>query len=161
RMNREVEMRRAAMFLLLVTLAGPARAAAHKSPPGLLEAGIDLARTEEALNAGDLIREFELMQMRNLWVRVKVPKLDRSVRLNLTLTSPRGDVFYEVNRTFGRVPRDTMSPAPGGKSSITTFQARRIAGGWGLDLPVPIAGNVFQRYPTPGVWRVAARLSGS
>src|SRR5262249_15207242 len=57
RMNREVEMRRAAMFLLLVTLAGPARAAAHKSPPGLLEAGIDLARTEEALNAGDLIRE--------------------------------------------------------------------------------------------------------
>jgi hypothetical protein len=149
------------ILLLALTVLTQGRATALAKPKGSARAGIQLAQAEEGLDAGQSLASFDLFQTRDLWIRVTVPKLDQVSSLNLTFTGPRGDVFYETNRFFTRAAQSSIERGSDGKHPLTYFQAKHVPGGFGLDQPIPIAGNVFQRYPTPGVWTIKARLSGS
>jgi hypothetical protein len=156
-------MRHTVMLFLLILLAGfgQGRAAGVPKSAGPIEAGIELANSEQGLESGQIVTEFDVFGTRDLWVRVRVPKIDSPTLLNLTFTTPRGDVYYETNSYFSRLPRVTTRRPTGADHPVTVFQARRLPGGYGLDLSIPITGSVFQRYPIPGIWTVRARLSGS
>jgi len=156
-------MRRNLTLFLLVLLAsfGQGRAAGPPKPTGPIEAGIGLASSEQGLESGQTVKEFDLFGTRDLWIRVKVPKIDSPTLLNLTFTTPRGDIYYETNSYFSRLPRVTTGRPSGADHPVTVFQARHLPGGYGLDQSIPITGSVFQRYPIPGIWTVRARLSGS
>ncbi len=155
-------MRRGEILIFLALLIGfsPGQAAGPPNPAGPLELGMELASSEKALDSGRVTTEFNLFALRDLWVRVKVPKIGPASLLNLTFTTPRGEVFYETNRFFSHRPQVTTMRLPGQDHPVTVFPAKRLARGFGLDLPIPIAGSVFQRYPHFGAWVVQAKLSG-
>ena len=151
-----------ALFLLTITLMPGVGSAASPGPPrsGLRDEGIDLSDSAGGLDQGATSRIFNLMQLRDLWVRVKVNRMPRTARLTLTFVDPRGEVFYETNVLYTRDSRANEMRVPGASHTATSFPARHVPGGLALDQSIPIGAGVFMRYPQPGTWLVRAALEG-
>lgn len=155
-------MRRNRMWVVLILWSAVSRLASAAAPsPPAVKPGLEFAVSEAALEQGAASNDFDFSALRDLWVRVKVPKLSRTTEIQLTFLTPRGETFYETTRYFSRLPQAAVARIPGADHPVTVMPARRIRGGYALDLPVPVAGSVFLRYPAPGKWWVRATLAES
>ena len=122
--------------------------------------GIELAAQEQELAQGATASQFNVMQLRDLWVSVKLGKMPKTATLDLAFISPRGETFYETRLFYSRDSKIKSVRPAGGAAPASVLPARRLPGGYALDQPIPIAGSVFVRYPTPGIWTVRATVSG-
>ena len=156
-------MRRSRMWIVLVLWsAASSRLASGAAPaPPAVKPGLEFAVSETALAQGAVSSDFDFSALRDLWVRVRLPKLPRTTEIDLTFLTPHGETFYETTRYFSRLPQAAVARIPGADHPVTVMPARRIRGGYALDLPVPVAGSVFLRYPAPGKWMVRATLAES
>ncbi len=151
----------AARPVLLVLALLVCRESAGLAPSAAvpLREGIVFASSEAALDHGLADTQFDFLELRDLWVRVKVRRLSPLVTLKLTFTSPGGTPFYETTLLYTTDPnvrRGTLNGAP-----ASALQTKHTPGGFALDYPVPIAGTVFQRYPKPGSWLVQAQIEST
>jgi hypothetical protein len=144
---------------LMLTLA-MAAAAGHPEAAGRHADGIVMAISQQGLEQAAPFPSFDLMRLRDLWVRLQVQRMPKTARLDLVFTSPRGEAFYQTSLFFSRDPKLTSMSIAGSDHAVTVFPARKVAGGYALDQVVPIAGSVFTRYPIPGTWVVQATVSG-
>ncbi len=155
-------MSRLAVFLLsaLILVRSDSAATAESPTRGAhFEEGIELASSEAALEGDEATKQFDLFELRDLWVRVKVHRPPRLVTLKLTFSDPDGTPLYETTllyTTDPKVHRGMINGAP-----ASALQAKRIPGGVAFDHPVPIDGTVFQRYPKPGSWLVKAEIEST
>jgi hypothetical protein len=151
-----------ALFLLTITFPPGVGAAAAPAPPrgASRDEGIELSDSAGGLDQGATSRSFNLMELRDLWVRVKVNRMPRTAMLTLTFINPRGEVFYETNVLYSHDTRAREVRVPGASHTITAFPARPVPGGFALDQSIPIGSGVFMRYPQPGTWLVRATLEG-
>jgi len=147
-------------FLLVAVLlaAGvPGTGSSTPASPSGFDKGMRFATSREGLDQG-FSGAFDFAHLRDLWIRVQVAKLPRTAALHVALLTPEGRAFYETSRNFSRLPEVTLAKPPNADHEVTVFPAKRIQGGFALDLSVPVAGSIFVRYPSPGVWTVQARL---
>ncbi len=156
---------RTTRIILIVTMlcAGLSRLAAG-APPAAPHAkpSLELAASEAALEQGAVASNFDFSALRVLWIRVKVPKLSPTTEIDVALINPRGETFYETTRYFSRLPQAATTARISGRDRpVTVMPAQKIRGGYALDLPVPVAGSVFLRYPAPGRWMVRATFAQS
>jgi hypothetical protein len=151
-----------ALLLLSITFLPGVGTAAAPAPPrgGPRDEGIVLSASAEGLDGGVTSERFNLMQLRDLWVRVKVNRMPRTARLTLTFVDPRGEVFYETNVLYSHDSRANEMRVPGASHTVTSFPSRHVPGGLALDQSIPIGAGVFMRYPQPGTWLVRATLEG-
>jgi len=149
-----------------VVMLSVATALAGGPPAGNPEAagrateGIVLAGSQEGLGHAAMFPSFDLMRLRDLWVRVHVQRMPKTARLDLVLTNPRGEAFYQTSLIFSRDPKVKSAALDGSDHPVTVFPARKVPGGYALDQVIPIMGSVFTRYPAPGTWVVQANVSG-
>lgn len=155
-------MRRLAPLLLsALTFLGHAPDAARAQSRGAhFQEGIELSSSEAGLEQGAVSTRFNLLELRDLWIRVRVARMPHISLLRLTFTSPRGEVFYETKLLYSREPRAMEVQVQGVPHLRTAFPAKRVPGGYALDQPIPIGAGVFMRYPQPGTWLVQATLDG-
>ena len=156
-MNRLAALLLAALVLLSCGTATAADAARRGAP---FQEGIELASSVEGLEQGDVSTSFSLLELRDLWIRVKVARMAHTALLTLTFTTPRGEVFYETRQLYTREPHATQVRIPSVRHPVTAFPAKRLHGGVALDQPIPIGAGVFMRYPQAGTWLVQATLDG-
>jgi len=143
-------------MLCIAGLVGLAAGAPPETPH--VKPTLEFAASEAALEQGAVSNDFDFSALRDLWIRVRVPKLSPTTEIDLAFITPGGEIFYETTRYFSRVPQAATTRVPGRDHPVTAMPARRIRGGYTLDMPVPVAGSVFTRYPAPGGWTVRARL---
>lgn len=139
---------------------GPGAAVGAQPRGGHFQEGIVLASSEEGLEQGAGSTSFNLLDLRDLWIRVGVSRMPQTSLLRLTFTSPRGEVFYETSVLYTRDSRATEVHRKGAPHSTTAFPVKRLPGGFALDQPIPISTGAFTRYPRPGLWLVRATLEG-
>jgi hypothetical protein len=123
--------------------------------PAPFQEGIDLASAQELLDHGGAATQFDLSTVSTLWVRVKLHAAAGVVAVRLNFVGPQGGSVFETSLQF---TTDASYRAMPGTPSL--FVARPLAGGFGLDYPIPIAGTVFTRFPKPGAWTVEATIGG-
>lgn len=155
--------RRSLLWVLALLVCGISTGvtAAEGSPRGgPFEEGIALASSERGLEEGANSTSFNLLELRDLWVRVNVARLPRTSVLALTFTSPRGEIFHETRVLYSRETRAMDMRLPGASRSVTAFPAKPLAGGFALDQAIPIGIGAFVQYPQPGTWRIQATLDG-
>jgi hypothetical protein len=133
--------------------------APNPTPTNPFSEGIDLSFAEWALDQGVTSTSFDFLQIRDLWVRVKVAGMEKIVTLQLNFISPTGSTFYSMSQLYTPDPSVTTGIMNNVPSSA--LLAKAMTGGYALDYPVPISGTVFQRYPTPGAWTVKASVDGT
>lgn len=148
------------LAVLLPTFA-EVRAAARPAPAIPFVQEIQLAASQADLEAGPLLTEANFASLRDLWIRVMISKMPPTTLLKLSFVTPAGKPFYETSRFFSRLPQVTSTVVPGDGRPAVVYSARKLPGGYALDLPVAIAGSVFLRYPTPGTWSVQVRVGDS
>ena len=119
------------------------------------------ASSQSELDTGPLLTEANFARQRDIWIRVMVSRMPPTTLLGLTFITPEGQPFYETNRFFSRLPQVASTVVPGGQRPDVVYQARKVPGGYALDLPIAIAGSVFLRYPSPGNWTVQAKVGNS
>jgi hypothetical protein len=153
-------LRLLALLWLLPALAegGAAAPSAHAVPS---VPAIQFASSQPELDTGPFLAEANFARQRDLWVRVMVAKMPPTTLLGLTFLTPDGQPFYETNRYFSRLPEVASTVVPGGQRPAVVYRARKLPGGYALDLPIAIAGSVFLRYPAPGTWTVQATVGDS
>lgn len=151
-----------ALFLLTITLLPGVGSAAAPAPPrgAPRDEGIELSDSAGGLDQGTTSGSFNLMQLRDLWVRVKVSRMPRTAMLTLTFINPHGEVFYETNVLYSHDARAKEVRVQGARHTVTAFPARPVPGGFALDQSIPIGTGVFMRYPQPGTWLIRATLEG-
>jgi hypothetical protein len=148
------------LLLLLPVFAG-GRAAAPSVAAVPFAPTILFASSQSELDTGPLLTEANFARQRDLWIRVMVSSMPPTTQLGLSFITPEGQPFYETNRFFSRLPQVTSTRAPGGQRPAVVYRARKLPGGYALDLPIAIAGSVFLRYPAPGTWTVQAKVGDS
>ncbi len=148
------------LSVYLLAGIGSGQAAAPPRSEGVFVEGIELAAQEQDLARGVASSRFNLMQLRDLWVRVKVARIPKTAAFDLAFISPRGERFYETRLYYSRDPKVSSVRQSGTDQPATVLPARRLPGGFALDQPIPIAGGVFVRYPIPGTWVVRATVTG-
>lgn len=146
------------LVLAAALLAGAAAAAPPASHSTPFREGIEFASSEAALEDATGT-QFDFLELRDLWVRVKVRQPSRLVTVTLTFTSPSGTAFYETTLLYATDPRVRTGRINGAPASA--LPAKRIPSGFALDYPVPIAGSVFQRFSKPGSWKVQAQVGSA
>ena len=149
------------ILLLLLPVFAEGRAAAPSARAVPFAQAIQFASSQSELDTGPLLTEANFARQRDLWIRVTVSKMPPTTLLGLTFTTPAGQPFYETNRYFSRLPQVASTVVPGGQRPDVVYQARKVPGGYALDLPIAIAGSVFLRYPAPGTWTVQAKVGDS
>jgi hypothetical protein len=113
-----------------------------------------------AVAGADAPRRFNFAFVRDLWVRVTVPRVLRVSVLELSFRAPDGQIFYQDRFPFTIDDRVRMAMVPGAASPTPAHPAHPIPGGYALDRPVAIAGSVFEKYPQRGLWRIEATVEG-
>jgi len=146
----------ALLWLLPAFAEGAAAAPSAHAVPSVPD--IQFASSQPELDTGPLLAEANFAHQRDLWVRVRVAKMPPTTLLGLTFLTPDGQPFYETNRYFSRLPEVASTIVPGGFRPEVVYRARKLPGGYALDLPIAIAGSVFLRYPAPGTWTVQATI---
>jgi hypothetical protein len=156
-------MRRLRLLILLLLLPAFAegRAAAPSGPAVPFAPTILFASSQAELDTGSLVTEANFARQRDLWIRVMVSRMPPTTLLGLSFITPDGQPFYETNRFFSRLPQVASTRVTGGQRPAVVYQARKLPGGYALDLPIAIAGSVFLRYPAPGTWTVQAKVGDS
>ena len=131
-----------------------------ETPPPVVEGELVLAPTANALAAGLVGKQFDMSELRELWVRVKVPQLAHVTTVKFVFIDPMGQPFYEDNMAFSVNPTmQTMDPGSG-SVALNVHAATVVPGGYALDRPIAIAGSIFQRTPRYGSWVVEATVGG-
>jgi hypothetical protein len=154
-------VRNAPATVAMLWVCGLSGLAATAPPAPRVKPTLELAVSEAALEQGAASDDFDFSALRDLWLRVTLPKLSQTEEIDVAFLTPRGEIFYETTRYFSRLPQVAVTKVPGRDRPATVMPARKIRGGYALDLPVPVAGSVFTRYPTPGRWTVRVRLAQS
>ena len=149
------------ILLLLLPVFAEGRAAAPPGPAVPFAPTILFASSQAELDTGSLVTEANFARQRDLWIRVMVSRMPPTTLLGLSFITPDGQPFYETNRFFSRLPQVASTRVPGGQRPAVVYQARKLPGGYALDLPIAIAGSVFLRYPAPGTWTVQAKVGDS
>jgi len=139
------------------TSGGPAPGA---NVPAPLTASITLGRSVADLESGAQPTMFPFGEMRDLWVRVKVPDMPHLTTLTLLLKTPSGDVFDGDAQFYSADP--TMNVTQGGMGmDAPVLRAIKIDGGYQLDRALPVGGTPLQRTPrADGTWGVEAKING-
>jgi hypothetical protein len=133
-----------------------------KTPPPPFQSEILLtADARENFDLGITASSFRLHDVRDLWVRVKVPSMPKVATLSLTFVNPLGELFYEDNTLFTTDASVQMSDDIIMHHPVPTLPATPLKGGFALDRIVPIAGSIFHRVPIrDGAWGVTASVEG-
>lgn len=125
-----------------------------------LQATLQFSDSQMSMGAGMMSKSFNFSHLRDLWVRVTVPALPRTAKLQLKFINPRGEVFFEDSAYYspdGAAGGMNMQGAPQG---MTVRPAGKVGTSFTLDRVIPIGGSVFQRFPEAGSWVVEAQLDG-
>jgi hypothetical protein len=146
------------LVLAAALVAGPTAAAPPASHGAPFREGIEFASSEAALEDATAT-EFDFLELRDLWVRIKVRRPSQLVTVKLTFTSPSGAPFYEATLLYATDPRVRTGRINGAPTSV--LPVKRVPSGFALDYPVPIAGSVFQRFSEPGSWKVQAQVGSA
>ena len=126
---------------------------------GRFQQGIQLSDSQRTLHSRASAR-FDLGDLHELWVRVRVAQMPAVSMLNIKLFSPRGFLHYETNSAFSTDPAMRSIEVAGAPHAISVHPARAVPGGFELDLSIAVAGTVLTRYPKTGTWQVTATLEG-
>jgi hypothetical protein len=126
--------------------------------PAPFVAGIELSSSEELLDHGVNGTTFDFAHLRNLIVRVKLAKMPAMAMAEVTFTAPGGERVYETHVPFSPDPDTNTMTMPGAEHPLTVLTARPVAGGYYLDVTVPVLGTTFTRDMKPGPWRVEATV---
>jgi hypothetical protein len=131
-------------------------------PPEPFRPGISLSVSEAGLENGAVADRFDLRQVRDLYVRVKVADMPYLAKRALTFINPVGEVFFEEVAAFSVDPTMNVMDETGSGVDTAVTTAKRIPKGWALDRPVPIGGTIFERVPIPdGDWQIQAVVTGT
>jgi hypothetical protein len=130
--------------------------------PQPLTPGLSLSSSEGGLEAGVVGHQFNFGQLRDLWVRATMPSIGPVATEHLTFLNPLGELMFETTRAFSLDPAMQEMPMPGKSSPMTVFRAKPIAGGYAIDVGLPVWGTTFTRYPTTAVgdWQIKAEIDG-
>ena len=141
-------------------ISGPATVPKPQAAP---TGNLLFAETGAGLNNNVTSTQFNFVTLRDLWVRTVISGMPPStpVVLHLVFSNPLGEAFYHDNVPFGATPGMTPMQMPGAMypSDVRTATVLQT-GGYALDRAVPIAGSVFQRFPSDGDWTVQATVDG-
>jgi hypothetical protein len=167
------------MRIVIVTLALLA-AACELSPPSGEPASLALSPPADLLLLATSREEldtpataFKLFALRDLWFRVRVPSLSSKGAsvVELSFTSPQGEVFYQDHFSFARVAASNLGERstarigdptlPRHDPPVTVHAATSKRGRFHLEHFVPIGGSVFQRYPLKGSWTLQAKVDNN
>jgi|GEM_PF-6281696 len=131
---------------------------ASVAPP--VVSSITLGRSMGDLESGVQPTSFPFGDMRDLWVRVKVPDMPHLATMTILLKTPNGAVFDGDSQFYSADP--TMNVTQGGMGmDAPVLRAVKIDGGYQLDRALPVGGTALQRTPrADGTWGVEAKLSG-
>jgi hypothetical protein len=132
-------------------------------PPPVVpfQAGIELSSSEALLQNSVTSTRFNFLQLRDLWVRVKLPPIAQLSTLYLGLTEPNGSVAYQTTLQISPDPSMQTMTMPGAMHPVTVLHAKPIPGGVAFDRSIPIAGTVITRnYLNAGTWIITARSGG-
>jgi hypothetical protein len=149
--------------LFALVLAGCAGGGTAPDPtPMPIKPAVQLSGSEVGLETGTLSTGYNFGDLRDLWVRVALPTLPPVAKVKLVFLNPRGETVMETTVPFSADPNITKMAMPNMDHLATVFRAKKIAGGYALDYPIPVLGSVMTRYPTVGVgtWVVQARVEG-
>jgi hypothetical protein len=149
------------LWLVFASLALPASVVLASPDAAPFREGIEFASSQAALEQSKSATRFDFLAVRDLWVRVKVRGLPPLATLKLTFSSPNGTPFYETTLLYTTKTDPKERGGAQGGAAANALRATRIPGGFALDYPVPIAGTVFQRFPTPGGWKVEAQIEST
>jgi hypothetical protein len=123
-------------------------------------AGMVFASERRLLDAGPHLKRIVLDDQRDLWLRMKVPDMNRLELVSITFIRPGGHAFYETTVPYSSDPGMREMEMAGALHPIAVHPATRITGGYLLDHLIPISGTVFSRRPFPGLWLVRAVAAG-
>ena len=159
--SAEMTMRTRWIALSLVAALAACKEATPVTPPTpAVEGALQLAPSAEMFDHGGAATRFDLGALRELWVRVKVPRLEQTTAVKLVFIDKLGQPFYEDNAAYAlQASTQGMNPGNGGVQ-LNVHAATVVPGGYALDRPIAIAGSVFQRHPSYGMWRVEATVTG-
>jgi hypothetical protein len=136
---------------------------APQPQPQPFQAGITLSDSQGRLAANIASKNFNFGALPVLWVRTSVEKMSNPSTVSLEFLNPKGEVAYEHSSPFSNDPNFNSMPMPGMDHDQTVFQAQPLAGGWGLDVPIPVIGSAIARFPTvcTGTWMLRSRVDGA
>src|SRR5262245_15022181 len=95
-------------------------------PPVPLKAGITMSATQLLLDNGITSKDFNFAQLRELWVRVTVPKVSEMPMMRLAFTNPKGELIYETTSPFTTKSDVTSMPMPGLDHAISVRQVKPL-----------------------------------
>jgi hypothetical protein len=125
------------------------------------ETGLTFGDNRGLLMSGQSQSSFNFVTLRTLFVRVIVSAVPDSTIMHLTFTNPRGEIFYQDNAPFSTGSAgSTMMPGMDHPSQVTPV-VKLPNGKFALDRGIPIAGSIFQRYPSDGDWPVQAAIDNA
>ena len=144
----------AAAFLLVFALGS-----SHAGENPVRE-GIVLAASQPALESGSDETSFNFAHLRDLWVRVNLVGMPRSLQLNLRLIDPQGTLIYEASVPYTSDPTMTTIDSPGAGHPVAVFPAKTRRSGVALDYALPVSGGVVTRYLSEGAWTLDVEAGG-
>lgn len=129
--------------------------------PASYDTGVTFADSRGMLMGGQSQSSFNFATLRTLFVRVIVSAVPDTTIMHLTFTNPRGEIFYQDNAPFSTAGAGSTSmpgmQSPSMVTPIVKLPNQKLA----LDRGIPIAGSIFQRYPSDGDWSVQAAIDGA
>ena len=161
-------------FLVLLLAASACSAGGPTTPPpgastsapsvvreaAPLAPGLYFATAPELLEHGVFTDKVNFADLRDLFIRLRVPRMPQLATATFTFTNPKGEVFYETSSPFSTDGTMHEMNVPGVMHPLSVSHAKQTAGGYSLDHAVPIAGSVLMRYPMEGAWVVMGKVDG-
>ena len=103
------------------------------------------------------LTKLKVTAVRDLWVRMRVLDVRGIADVQISITKPQGDVAHEESFAFADHP-DRIARVSAAGHPVDVAMPTAVAGGYLLDVMIPVAGTNLARYAVPGTWQVNATV---